>query len=259
MSSNITGYIDVAQLVLYAFWIFFAALILYLRKEDKREGYPMEADPAIPSEQNKRMVGFPDVPSPKEFHMPDGSVRYAPKPEKDTRELKAEPVYKWPGSPLAPTGDPMIDGVGPASYAQREDKAEVNLDGKPRIVPLRATSDFHVASQDPDPRGMSVIGCDNEVAGSVTDVWVDRAEPKILYFEVKLADGSKNVLLPFNFSRIYADKKQIKVNSITSRHFANVPGIKNPDQVTSLEEEKITSYYGSGHLYATASRQEPWL
>ena len=39
---SITGYIDVPQLVLYAFWIFFAALIYYLRQEDKREGYPLE-------------------------------------------------------------------------------------------------------------------------------------------------------------------------------------------------------------------------
>jgi photosynthetic reaction center H subunit len=35
---------DFAQLVLYAFWIFFAGLVLYLRREDKREGYPLESD-----------------------------------------------------------------------------------------------------------------------------------------------------------------------------------------------------------------------
>ena len=33
----ITGYIDVAQLVLYVFWIFFIGLVIYLRREDKRE------------------------------------------------------------------------------------------------------------------------------------------------------------------------------------------------------------------------------
>ena len=38
----ITGYIDVAQLVLWAFWIFFAGLIWYLHRENKREGYPLE-------------------------------------------------------------------------------------------------------------------------------------------------------------------------------------------------------------------------
>ena len=38
----ITSHIDVAQVVLYAFWIFFAGLIFYLRREDRREGYPLE-------------------------------------------------------------------------------------------------------------------------------------------------------------------------------------------------------------------------
>ena len=37
-----------AQVVLYAFWIFFAGLILYLRREDKREGYPLESDRGRP-------------------------------------------------------------------------------------------------------------------------------------------------------------------------------------------------------------------
>ena len=41
---RITESIDLAQLAIYAFWIFFAALIYYLRREDKREGYPLESD-----------------------------------------------------------------------------------------------------------------------------------------------------------------------------------------------------------------------
>jgi hypothetical protein len=39
----ITGYVDAAQVVLYVFWIFFAGLIVYLIREGKREGYPLEA------------------------------------------------------------------------------------------------------------------------------------------------------------------------------------------------------------------------
>ena len=38
----ITSNIDVAQVVLYAFFVFFAGLIFYLRREDRREGYPLE-------------------------------------------------------------------------------------------------------------------------------------------------------------------------------------------------------------------------
>ena len=40
MIQSPAGYIDIAQVVLYAFWIFFAGLIFYLHRENKREGYP---------------------------------------------------------------------------------------------------------------------------------------------------------------------------------------------------------------------------
>jgi len=40
----ITTSLDVAQLVLYAFWIFFAGLTYYLVRENHREGYPMDHD-----------------------------------------------------------------------------------------------------------------------------------------------------------------------------------------------------------------------
>ena len=40
---NITGYVDLAQILLYVFWIFFAGLIYYLVQEGHREGYPMES------------------------------------------------------------------------------------------------------------------------------------------------------------------------------------------------------------------------
>ena len=37
------AYLDVAQVTLYVFWIFFACLIFYLRREDRREGYPLDS------------------------------------------------------------------------------------------------------------------------------------------------------------------------------------------------------------------------
>ena len=43
-SAAITGYIDVAQVVLYMFWVFFAGLVYYLHRENKREGYPLDSD-----------------------------------------------------------------------------------------------------------------------------------------------------------------------------------------------------------------------
>ena len=57
----ITQYVDVAQLVLYAFWIFFAGLVIYLRREDKREGYPLESERS----EHIKVQGFPAMPAPK--------------------------------------------------------------------------------------------------------------------------------------------------------------------------------------------------
>lgn len=57
----ITSYIDFAQILLYAFWIFFAGLIYYLRKEDKREGYPLDSSRRI------KVQGWPAMPAQKFF------------------------------------------------------------------------------------------------------------------------------------------------------------------------------------------------
>ncbi len=104
-----TGYIDVAQMVLYAFWIFFAGLIFYLRREDKREGYPLESDR---SSGRIKIQGFPAIPTPKTFHLEDGSVVLAPRVEHDSRPILARPLGGYLGAPLVPTGNPMLDAVG---------------------------------------------------------------------------------------------------------------------------------------------------
>ncbi len=259
----ITSYIDVAQVVLYAFWIFFAGLIYYLRQEDKREGYPLEPDPAVPSDQFKTgMEGFPPLPKPKVFRLADGSTREAPRLNRDP-EVKAVPAEPWPGAPLVPTGNPMLDGVGPASYAQRPDHPEPTMHGEPRLVPMRDLSEFSVAAKDPDPRGMPVIGADGKRGGTIADIWIDRSEPQIRYFEVatESADGSeeRRVLLPIGFSRVDGFRGQVRVKAILASQFADVPGTQNPDQVTQLEEDRISAYYGGGYLYANAQRQEPLL
>ena len=109
----VTGYIDVAQIVLYAFWIFFAGLIVYLRKEDKREGYPLESDRSGGSRCTaSRHAGGED------FLLADGSTVHAPRTERDTRPILAQPTGA-PGRAAQPTGNPMLDAVGPAAYAER--------------------------------------------------------------------------------------------------------------------------------------------
>jgi len=256
----ITSYIDVAQLVLYAFWIFFAGLIFYLRREDKREGYPLESDRS----GHVSVVGYPALPDPKVFKLAHGGTYEAPNNQRDTREVAAEPVAPWPGAPLQPTGDAMRDAVGSAAYAERSDTPDLTLHGDPKIVPMRVATDFTVERRDPDPRGMEVVGADGGVGGEVTDIWVDRSEPQVRYLEVSLAEGGDTVLLPIGLARVVRapnvrKRGQVRVKSILASQFKDVPRTASGDQVTLLEEDKICAYYAGGHLYATRARQESWL
>lgn len=251
----ITSYIDVAQIALYAFWIFFAGLIYYLHREDKREGYPLESDRS----PHVKVQGWPSVPGPKTFLLRDGRVVSAPNFRVSPQTLGGAPSLSHLGAPLEPTGDPMLAAVGPGSYSDRADIEDTTVEGMPRIVPLRAAPSFEVSVHDRDPRGLPVIGADGVVAGTVRELWVDRAEVLFRYLEVEVPtpNGSRLVLLPVNFARI--GDLRVKVQSILANQFAQVPATRNPDTVTLLEEDKIMGYYGGGVLYATPSRQEPLL
>ena len=140
----ITGYIDVAQIVLYAFWIFFAGLLIYLHKEDKREGYPLESDR---SGGRIKVQGFPAIPRPKIFRLAGGATVSAPRVEQDLRPIRAKPNGAYLGAPLVPTGNPMLDGVGPAAYAERANIPDHTIDGLPMIVPIPRCRSVHGVEQ----------------------------------------------------------------------------------------------------------------
>ena len=260
MHAAITSYIDVAQITLYLFWGLLAGVIYYLHQEDKREGYPLVLD----SPQGGTTEGFPFVPAPKTFLLADGTIVQKPDARSgDNRPVKATPAEAWPGAPLVPDGDPMRDGVGPAAYAERLDIPDATFHGTPKLVPLRiaANDGFHLDHNDPDPRGMPVLGLDGVQGATVRDVWVDRAEYIVRYFEIELAGdaGARRALLPTTLTRISSEKQAVLVRSIAAAQFAHVPAHKSPDQVTRLEEDKICAYYSSGHLYATPERSEPLI
>jgi len=248
----ITQYIDVAQLVLYAFWIFFAGLIFYLHRENKREGYPLEL------EGGGRVVaqGFPSIPKPKSYLLRSGRVVLSPGPREEPATA-ATLFANHPGAPLEPSGNPLLAGVGPGAYAMRPDIPDLTAVDTPRIVPLRIAAGLGVDAHDLDPRGLPVIGTDGVVGGVVRDLWVDRAEILFRYLEVEVAGAVGTVLLPINFARI--KPRGVMVDSITGAQFVGVPRTKSDAQITMLEEERVMAYYGAGTLYATASRSEPLI
>ena len=244
----ITPYIDVAQLVLYLFWIFFAGLIYYLVRENHREGYPMVNS----DNRDAKIEGWP-VPEPKTYKLAHGGEVQIPNDFVSPQKLMAEPSHRYIGAPLVPTGNPMLDGVGPGAWADRADEVDVDADGKPKITPLREGSVYDVSPKDIDPRGLPVLGDDGEVGGKVVDIWLDHSEAIFRYLEVDT--GSRRVLLPIPFVRI--GREAVRVGCILGHQFADVPGTRLPDVVTLLEEEKISAYYGGGMLYAEPSRVEP--
>ena len=83
----ITGYIDVAQVALYAFWIFFFVLVFYLHREGKREGWPLELE----GKGDTLREGVGGMPMPKTYDLANGQgSRTLPGPAPASYELKAK-------------------------------------------------------------------------------------------------------------------------------------------------------------------------
>lgn len=249
----ITQYVDVAQIVLYVFWVFFAGLIVYLVRENKREGYPLDT-------AHGKLDGWPPRPRPKTYLLGDGHVVHKPDDLPGSPPFSAEQLHPWDGSPIEPVGDPLVAGVGPGAWANRVDVAERTYDGAVKLQPLRALPGWSSSSKDPDARGMTVLGGDGEPAGTVVDLWADISEGLFRYLEVAVPvahGGTRNVLLPINFARI--GRRAVRVDALYGAQFAGVPAMRDPMQVTMLEEEKIQAYFGAGKLYAAPHRSEPLL
>lgn len=252
MFNEFTSYIDFAQVSLYVFWIFFFGLVWWLRKEDRREGYPLESD-------NPRRVGATTnflIPEPKTFIRPDGTEFKAPDFTRDERPVAAERTAQAPGAALEPTGDPMADGVGPAAFAVREHHPELTREGHIAVVPMRA-DDAYTINAGPDPRGFSVVGADGKVAGKVADVWIDRAEMLARYLEVSLGEGEAVRLVPINSCVVDGVGESVAVSALHADHLFKVPATEKPDQITVDEEERIGAFYAGGLLYASPERMGP--
>ena len=252
MSVMLFGNVDWALLALWAFFLFFIALVFYLHRESYREGYPLEDE----------ISGKYDGRSPllfikkKTFKLPfgRGTVTVPDASNREPVEIAARRTDRSPGSPYVPTGNPLVDGIGPAAYANRAKLPDLDAEGHPRIVPIGA-SGLWIEGRDPDPRGMTVTGVDDAVAGTVTDIWVDKADRLIRYLAVDT--GTRTVLAPMFMAKINRRTNTVKVDAVRADQFADAPAIDSGDTITMYEEERVSAYFGGGYLYATRARQEP--
>ena len=256
MTWTIVGNIDFAQVALYLFWLFFFGLIIWIQRENMREGFPLESE-VDGSNAGASPYG---MPSPKTYKLPHGKGEISrPDPgwEESVKrtDLPMRKVAHFSGAPFEPTGDPLADGIGPAAYALREDAPDLMYHGDVKIVPMRVAPEFSIASNNRNIVGHTVRGTDGEVGGTVKDLWVDKAEHLIRYLEIELPDGSSR-LIPFTLCVVSWWSDTIKVHSLKAAQFAGVPTTRDPEQITLLEEDRISAYWCGGKLYADKNREE---
>lgn len=253
---HLVGGLDIAELTFFAFFLFFLGLVWYLRGEDRREGYPVEDDLTGAAHGGTEPLFFKP---PKTFKLPHGMGEVTTPTANERDELPTNVLPRaWAGEPLDVVGDKLTSGLGPASIAQRVDRPDVDMHGDPRIVPVRVISHpVSVHANDVDPRGLPVFGLDGAKAGTVKDLWMDRAESCLRYLEIDLDGGAGTVLMPITMAEV--SRRGVMTDAITGAQIAGVPRTKSADQVTLLEEEKIQAYFGAGYLWATPERAEPLI
>ncbi|WP_375257676.1 photosynthetic reaction center subunit H [Citreimonas sp.] len=254
----IFGNLDLASISLWIFFLFFVGLVVWIQRENQREGYPLVDEDG--SQADAGSV-FPN-PKDKTFILPHGRGEYTvpskQPPERAGIDAMLEATASSGGFPYIPTGNPLADGVGPASWANRRDEPELDGKGHPKIVPMAGLEGFAVAAGR-DPRGLPVVAGDGAIVGKIVDMWLDEPEQLVRFLEIELdpefGDGTR--LVPLTLARIL--RNQVKVHSIYGKHFAGVPQLKGANQITKLEEDKIAGYYGGGKLYADETRMGPQL
>ncbi|MEM9302472.1 MAG: photosynthetic reaction center subunit H [Pseudomonadota bacterium] len=263
MSDAFTQQLDLTAILFTLFWVFFLGLVYYLQREAKREGYPLDSDRS----EAVNVQGFPGLPEPKKFIVrgtePGAPTREVFKPALETpvENPALDDKQGYWGNAGIPSGEPMGANIGPGSWVDRADHAETTLDGRDQIVPMRVGTEFGIEPDDTDPRGFAVIAGDKQTAGTLHDIWCDRGEPQIRYYEVAVttAEGqpSHKALVPVDFARVDGKRGVVLVTAITSEQFRGVPALASPDRVTLREEDRISAYYGGGMMYATPDKQEP--
>ncbi len=264
MNYGITSHIDVAQIVLYAFWVFFFGLILYLRREDRREGYPLETEVSGKTHWDSAIW----TPKPKVWKLPDGTTATSPPANSIEPPLYGRRISHLDGAPYEPTGNPLTEAFGPASYAMRADVPDKTGYGDDKIVPLRILADMKVLDGDADPRGLPVVSGDGTTVGKISDLWVDRSESMIRYFEIELSaagtgetPATNKVLVPMQLATVVTwhlfgsfSKPYVRVRALKAAQFATVPRTKSTIRVTRLEEDMISGYYAGGEFFNIRAR-----
>lgn len=243
---QISNQIDIPTLASWAFVLFFVALVFWLQRQSKREGYPLRASPFT----SERMDGFPPPPEPMTYILNEGGTTEAPH-HFEQAPTSARPMHLFDGTPFIPLGNPLLAGIGPGSWVMKKDEPALNEQGELALQPLRAMPGWSVQEKDADPRGMAVYDWRWTDIGRVVDVWIDRGSKTIRMLEVETnADiHARRVLVPIFHAVIRGKARTMRVTALWAHQLADVPMPANPDIITGREEERLNAYYSAGRFY----------
>lgn len=240
-------YFDATLLLTWAFLTFLIGLVVWLRREDKREGYPM-LDLRHPG---RKVDHFPRMPGVKTYKLLWKPGTAEMPHQYESPKVRARRLRRFAGAPLVPVGDPLLAEVGPGAYPLREDEPLL-AEGEPQVVPLRVAKDHRVAEGDTDPRGLPVFDGLGHPVGTVTDLWVDRGVHIPRYLEVTLeipAAAGRRILLPIYYAEVSGRQKRVRVDALRTAQFAQVPVPADPDRITAREEDRINAFYAGGEFF----------
>ena len=247
MIGAITQHLDGVQILVATFFAFFLFLVYVLRREDKREGYPMQDI----SPEGMPIQGFPPAPPPKTYNLLEGGTTQMPH-HYGSSAMRGAPLLRFPGAPLVPLGDPMLAELGPGAYPLRKDEPMMS-EGRPATLPLRIARDWSVSKGDTDPRQLPVVDGRGRPVGVVRELWVDRGVKILRYLEVELSlpeVAGMRVLLPIYYADVSARYGRVRVRALLAHQFATVPALASNDQITAREEDRVNAYYAGGLIFS---------
>lgn len=129
-AAYIVGTFDVAELAFLLFFGFFIALVFYLNKESRREGYPLEDE-----ETGKIHPGSLFDTGKKSFQLPHGRGTYVPEDvARDDINVPGVQAFRSAGAPWVPTGNAWRRAQGAKLARAAADRITAKVRGKTTLA-----------------------------------------------------------------------------------------------------------------------------
>jgi photosynthetic reaction center H subunit len=106
------------------------------------------------------------------------------------------------------------------------------------LIALENLKGFQVASDDPDPRGWSVISCDADAVGVVRTLLIDTALMKARYLVCDLQQPPVHtVVLPVTYARLDPEHKHVIFDLTSTVTFGQLPAYTDVPPSKEIEDQ----------------------